>query len=118
MDKPDVILALDEALKDHLPSGVALIAQMGPFRRAYDYVVWKETGSLPDAETPFQVDVRYRGALIRRTLGLMPGAVPGVKTDAPTFAVVIKPGHEKPVEQPRDPETGQFMSWEDTDNGL
>lgn len=97
MARPAVLDAIDEALAHHLPAGVKVAAETAVLA-----AVLQADGVTSPLRQPV-----YRGVTINRSLAHIDGG----------WAVRVAPGFEKPAEQPRDPETGRFMSYEDAANG-
>lgn len=90
MTKPAILAAIDAALETHLPRGVRVAAEAHILSEVQDYM-----------GQPGAIVTEYEGVRIHRSLAQIPG----------DWAVRTVKGAEKPDEQPRDPETGKFLSW-------
>lgn len=90
--KPAVLAAIDAALETHLAKGIRAACNSDVLHEAQVHLD-EGVGSLMAV---------YRGVKIGRSLAQIPDG----------FVVRTLPGFEKPDEQPRDPETGQFLPWD------
>lgn len=93
MTKPQILVRVDELLADALPSGIRAFADGTTMGAVLDYL-----------DRLDEFDRRrwdYKGVTL--ALGNMAG-----------WGAYVMDGFEKPDEQGRDPDTGRFLSYEDT----
>jgi len=108
--KPTILQAIDALIPNTLPAGIRAWGDdvtMAAVRAYADEQEQPEPGEdappLVPAD-PFMRQWWYRGVEVMVTTTL-------------DWGTRVIPGFDRPTEQPRDPETGRFISYEDAANG-